>query len=101
MHACMRAHRAASMPWRAASIRIMRRYDAWVDDPRQYALAGANGRFSIPALARGLATTLGQVGGAAARALEPHVQQWAPKPAGAAAAPAPAAAGATSGTAGR
>ncbi|KAG2499770.1 hypothetical protein HYH03_002067 [Edaphochlamys debaryana] len=50
-------------------------YDAWVDDPARYALAGANGRFSLPALARGLTATLSQAASSAALRLQQHQAQ--------------------------
>ncbi|GLC34286.1 hypothetical protein PLESTM_000178400 [Pleodorina starrii] len=53
-------------------------YDAWIDDPARYALAGANGRFSLPALARGFTVTLAQAAGSAAVALQQHRHLLAP-----------------------
>ncbi|GLI67122.1 hypothetical protein VaNZ11_011330 [Volvox africanus] len=53
-------------------------YDAWVDDPARFALAGANGRFSLPALARGFSATLTQAAGSAAVALQ-HLVNRAPQ----------------------
>ncbi|KAG2429914.1 hypothetical protein HXX76_010694 [Chlamydomonas incerta] len=47
-------------------------YDAWVDDPARYALAGANGRFSLPALARGFTVTVAQAAGATAIFVQTH-----------------------------
>eukprot|EP00198_Chlamydomonas_reinhardtii_P003235 XP_001692571.1 predicted protein [Chlamydomonas reinhardtii] len=57
-------------------------YDAWVDDPARYALAGANGRFSLPALARGFTVTVAQAAGSAALFVSPmyHRTRTAPPP---------------------
>ncbi|GFR51425.1 hypothetical protein Agub_g13713 [Astrephomene gubernaculifera] len=45
-------------------------YDAWIDDPAQYALSGANGRFSLPALALRLSTAVTQAASSAARFIQ-------------------------------
>ncbi|GIL84894.1 hypothetical protein Vretimale_9714 [Volvox reticuliferus] len=52
-------------------------YDAWVHDPARFALAGANGRFSLPALARGFSATLTQAAGSAAVAVQQLVSRAA------------------------
>ncbi|PNH06973.1 hypothetical protein TSOC_006599 [Tetrabaena socialis] len=67
-------------------------FDAWIDDPARYALAGANGRFSLPALARGLSATLSQAAGSAMLALQrqqQHLRLQQQQPTGGAQAPDP------------
>uniref|UniRef100_A0A7S0R507 Uncharacterized protein n=1 Tax=Chlamydomonas leiostraca TaxID=1034604 RepID=A0A7S0R507_9CHLO len=44
-------------------------YDAWVSKPEEFSLAGANGRFSLPAIAGAVAST--------AKAAAQHIQHLA------------------------